>query len=51
MVQKPDTPAADSDQPDRQDRVNDFLDRMAEGIGTFRAILEEVANRPSRRLS
>ena len=52
MSRKPDTPAADPDQPDRQDRVNDILDRMVEGLGTFRAILEEeVANQPPRRLS
>lgn len=51
MSRKPETPAADPDQPDRQGRVNDLLDRMAEGIGTFRAILEEVANQPPRHLS
>lgn len=52
MVQKPDTPspAADPDQSERQERVKNVLDRMAEGIGTFRAILEEVANQPPRRL-
>lgn len=52
MSRKPETPAADPDLPDRQDRVNDLLDRMAEGLGTIRAILqEEVANQPPRRLS
>lgn len=54
MVQKPDTPspAADPDQSERQERVKKVLDRMAEGLGTFRAILEEeVANQPPRRLS
>ena len=51
MSRKPDTHAADPDRPDRQERVNEILEKMAEGIGTFRAILEEVANRPPRRLS
>lgn len=51
MSRTHDTPT-DPERPDAQDRVSEILERMAEGLATFRAILEEeVANRPPRRLS